>query len=201
MMTEPSTEFVFCKTLWNHKVATRDKEEYWQLSMHHKVYLCVPTVSIYSEFVKEKRKHLTRILFFMYFKHSYPTVDINIFVLINLGKLTFVGVLAIQFHMEPYMCMDTWFIVCPHVQTSIPTCWYLYIFDSSTQLIVQAISSTTALWEFVVCMSIRKRKDLKYKKKICYNDMKSILNSLFEIFYGYWQHAKRKDKYPFPREL
>jgi hypothetical protein len=76
--------------------------------MHHKVYLSIPTVSIDSRFLKEKRKHLAMILIFMYFKHSDAIVDINIFVLHNLDKFTMLGdVLAIQFHVEPYMCVGT----------------------------------------------------------------------------------------------
>jgi hypothetical protein len=58
---------------------------------------------------------------FRYLKHS-ATVDINIF-LRNLDKLIVVGdVPSIQFHMDPYMCIYTWFVVCLHVQTSFPTC-------------------------------------------------------------------------------
>jgi hypothetical protein len=38
----PSTEFVWAK----QKVVIRDKQEYVQLSMHHKVYFSIPNVSI-----------------------------------------------------------------------------------------------------------------------------------------------------------
>jgi hypothetical protein len=81
-MTDPST-VCFCKTLWNQKVARGDKKEYLQLSMHHKVYLGVPAVSIYSQFVKEKKKEPDKDSDFYVLQAFRCYCDINIFVLIK----------------------------------------------------------------------------------------------------------------------